>query len=378
MSNYSPVYTSIWSDIKFTEYTPEQQLIFLYLITNPNCKISGIYQVSPKQISFSTNIDKNIVVDTLKSYDPNTLEYDAAAGIVFIKNHFKFNLNKIGNPQTMIHSLLKSSTLSNHDDFWKEFIDKYNVEISGLIKRIKNFNLKEDNSFLGQYLINLSSSVKSVCKQTDSSLDPDFISISISNKDIINKKEVKKKKIDNGYSDEFEEFWKIYQSGMINTPLGSKKKAYESYKKSKQSPANILEGLKGYLAECEKKGTYTAAVVTFLNQERYNDYQRSEAEIEEDKKKANEVKVRKEEVENIFKINRNSPKFKEIMSTIDFLGTHTSKLFFSREDRNKKIFITDTKFNRDWICSEYGGKIKESLGDCVIIAKEDPLLRKAL
>ena len=150
MSNYNPVYTSIWSDIKFTEYTSEQQLIFLYLITNKNCKVSGIYQVSPKEIAFSTNIDKNTVIDSLKSYDIETLDYDAAAGIVFIKNHFRYNMNQIGNPKVMLKSLIKNSELIPHPTFWDDFTVKYKKELGGLA--LKAPGLEGNDSTLSQHL----------------------------------------------------------------------------------------------------------------------------------------------------------------------------------------------------------------------------------
>lgn len=185
MSNYNPVYTSIWSDIKFTEFTPEQQLIFLYLITNKNCKVSGIYQVSPKEISFSTNIDKNLVIDSLKSYDVDTLDYDAAAGIVFIKNHFKYNMNQIGNPKVMISSLLKNSELVSHPTFWDAFIVKYNDDIGRLMLKIKDF--KANNSTLSQHLANTYLSVSQ-------HLAKSYVEVEVEVEDTINNKEVKKRK----------------------------------------------------------------------------------------------------------------------------------------------------------------------------------------
>ena len=197
MSNYTPVYTNIWSDSKFTEYTSEQQLIFLYLITNPSCKISGIYQVSPKQIACSTNIDKNTVIDSLKEFDIDTLEFDASSGFVFIKNHFKYNLNKIGNPKTMIYTLLKSSSLSAHDVFWKSFVEKYKEELTALTQRIKDFECKDDSSLLAKYFFQCESSVNPDSIQTESSLTPDSLRVRVrvsNTSSSFKDKEVKKKK----------------------------------------------------------------------------------------------------------------------------------------------------------------------------------------
>lgn len=382
MSSYTPLYRSIWNDAKFIHYTPEQQLIFIHLISNPSCQLSGIYQIAPKQIANYTNIEINKVIDSLKQFSPETLEYDAAAGIIFIKNNFKHNLNKIGNPKTMLHSLVKSSTLTKHDDFWIMFLEKYKKEIDNLFGRIKDFKISDtSDSVLVNYLFNSETNKNMASFQSESSQDPDLISISISNninkEDIKDNKEVKKIKKEKKEKEGFEEFWQKYLSRKINTPIGSKKKAREIYNKSKQTPEKILEGLSGYLIECEKKGTYTAAATTFLNQERYNDYLKSDNDLAKEKEFNQKIESKKLEMESIFKINKDSPEFIEIMSNINFLGTDSRKIYFSRQEGNKKIFITDTKFNRDWICSEYGKKIKEVIGDCILIAKEDPDLRRS-
>jgi hypothetical protein len=171
----------------------------------------------------------------------------------------------------------------------------------------------------------------------------------------------------------FEEFWKTFSEGKIKTPLGSKKKAQDVYKRciKKHSPDGILQGLKKYLLECEKNDVYTTAATTFLNQERYNDYVESKESL---KKKAEEKAKndnQKAEVINLFKIDKNSPNFKQVMSNMNFLGKDSQKINYSCEKQNKKIFVTDSKFNRDWINREYGMQIKETLGEYRILAKEE-------
>ena len=130
MSNYCPIYTSIWSDIKFTEYTAEQQLIFLYLTTNPSCEISGIYQISPKQIAYSTNIDKDVVVDILSDrFNTDVLEYDFESGTIFVKDFFKYNSVKGGNP-TSIYKKIKTNLESiKNQRFVSDFLAIYKAEL---------------------------------------------------------------------------------------------------------------------------------------------------------------------------------------------------------------------------------------------------------
>jgi hypothetical protein len=264
MSNYCPLYTSIWNDAKFTEYTSEQQLIFIYLISNPSCKLSGIYQISPKQISYSTNIDRNKVVDSLKEFDSETIEYDAAAGVVFIKNHFKHNLNKIGNPKTMLQSLLKSSDLTDHDDFWDLFIQKYNKKIINLVTKIKDFDItKSTDSILSKFIADNQPTKHKDSFHTETSVDPHLISISISNKS--NKRDIKEVK--ELLSDQFEEFWDLYDYKK------SKPKALASYKKSLKSDNhdNIIRGVKAYIKTRGDDKQYWKHPTTWLNSESWND-----------------------------------------------------------------------------------------------------------
>ena len=82
-------------------------------------------------MAYSTNLDKNTVIDSLKAFDEETLEYDAAAGIVFLKNHFKYNMNQIGNPKVMLSSLINNSKLVPHPTFWDDFIAKYEEKPRG-------------------------------------------------------------------------------------------------------------------------------------------------------------------------------------------------------------------------------------------------------
>lgn len=264
MSNYCPLYTSIWNDAKFTEYTPEQQLIFIYLISNPSCKLSGIYQISPKQISYSTNIDINKTIDSLKEFHIDTLEYDAAAGVIFIKNHFKHNLNKIGNPKTMLQSLLKSSDLTEHDDFWKMFIEKYNKKIINLVTKIKDFSVNKNNdSILNKFITDAQPNKHKGSFHTESSVDPHLISISISNKS--NSKDIKEVK--DIVSDQFQEFWDLYNYKK------SKPKALAAYKKALKSDNhnNIITGVNNYIKTRGEDKQYWKHPTTWLNAEAWND-----------------------------------------------------------------------------------------------------------
>lgn len=52
MSKYKPLYSSIWNDKDFENYSTEKKLLFIFLITNNLVEKSGIYQISVKQNDF--------------------------------------------------------------------------------------------------------------------------------------------------------------------------------------------------------------------------------------------------------------------------------------------------------------------------------------
>lgn len=54
MAIYRNVHMAFWTDAKIADYTPEQKLLFLYLLTNPHTNLCGCYEIAIKQIAFET------------------------------------------------------------------------------------------------------------------------------------------------------------------------------------------------------------------------------------------------------------------------------------------------------------------------------------
>lgn len=76
----------------------------------------------------------------------------------------------------------------------------------------------------------------------------------------------------------FDVFWNLYTPVQRNdgstVGKGSKKVAFKKYVKiinSGEKPENILQGLKNYIAFCQKNNQPTCGVPVFLNQERWKD-----------------------------------------------------------------------------------------------------------
>lgn len=93
--------TRFWTDEKVMEdFSPEDKLFMLYLLTNPHVALLGVYQISKKQMAFELgySIDTiNVLLDRFENtykiikYDDNTRE-------IAILNFLKYNIIKGGKP----------------------------------------------------------------------------------------------------------------------------------------------------------------------------------------------------------------------------------------------------------------------------------------
>ena len=252
MSKYKPLYSNLWNDPEFENFTVEQKLIFIFLITNSAVEKSGIYKITIKQISFYTDTEKEVINEFInKLINLGKIKYDFENGIIFIKNVFKFQKGMIKNKKIMFICLLKNYQMVK-TEFWQDFFSLYsNDEII--------------NEFINE---NINKEIKDL---------------------IINKKsnEIKKTKTQTAVSEElinhnqdinvdFQEFWDHYTPIECNGRMvskDSKKLAEEKYQKlrGKYSHNLIMSRLEKYLTNCKKSSILTKAVHRWLTTTDFND-----------------------------------------------------------------------------------------------------------
>lgn len=95
MSKLRSVSTAFWSDPFIEGLTPQEKLLFLYLITNEKTNMIGIYETSIKKMAFETGLDIETISNALKSFESlNKLKYinNHIILLKFIK-HQNFNAN---------------------------------------------------------------------------------------------------------------------------------------------------------------------------------------------------------------------------------------------------------------------------------------------
>ncbi|MCT6909214.1 MULTISPECIES: DnaD domain-containing protein [Bacillus] len=107
MAIFRQVHTSFWNDVKVQEeFTPEDKFFFLYLLTNPQTKQVGVYQITKKQIAFETGYSHEAVKALMQRFEDyhKLIEYDNETRELVILNWGKYNLKKAGKP---VEDLLK-------------------------------------------------------------------------------------------------------------------------------------------------------------------------------------------------------------------------------------------------------------------------------
>lgn len=61
--------TKLWSDEWVEKLNPTEKLLWIYLLTNPQTNMLGIYEISIKRISFDTGIKADSIINALKAFE---------------------------------------------------------------------------------------------------------------------------------------------------------------------------------------------------------------------------------------------------------------------------------------------------------------------
>lgn len=136
MSKLRSVSTAFWSDPFIEDLSPNEKLLFLYLITNEKTNMLGIYESSVKKISFETGLTQQEVSNALKRFETlKKVKYiNNFVVLINYMKHQNFNTNMKKSAIDTYNKLpieLKDNKLS---------IDKSNVE-KGFESLSKHFGM---------------------------------------------------------------------------------------------------------------------------------------------------------------------------------------------------------------------------------------------
>lgn len=92
MANYRQIHTKIWRDNWFLELDADEKLLFIYLFSNDNSNLAGIYELNERIIQLETGLDKTRIREILNKFElANKVHFQD--GIVWIVNMQKYHSN---------------------------------------------------------------------------------------------------------------------------------------------------------------------------------------------------------------------------------------------------------------------------------------------
>ena len=136
--------TDFWTDDKvMVEFSPEDRLFMLYLLTNPHTTQLGVYKILPKQMAFELGYSSDTINILLDRFETkyNIVRYSKATSEIAVKNYLKYSIVKGGKPvydlltresnrvkdKSLIAYIIQSASLSENETV-KDFCDRFNVK----------------------------------------------------------------------------------------------------------------------------------------------------------------------------------------------------------------------------------------------------------
>ncbi|URZ05878.1 hypothetical protein [Clostridium felsineum] len=133
MAKYRYVYSAFWEDPDVMEqFTPEDKLFYLYVLTNPKTTQIGVYKITKKEMAFGLGYSIESINSLVCRFIEHhkLIKYDESTRELAIKNWGKYNLNKGGKPII--------------DCINKEFKEVQNIELVKYVaENIRNESIKD-------------------------------------------------------------------------------------------------------------------------------------------------------------------------------------------------------------------------------------------
>lgn len=81
--------TSIWEDEYIGELSSDDKLLFIYLLTNTNTNIAGMYPINMRKMEFDTGLKKDIILKAFKGFSSSRKAYFVNNKYVILPNFIK-------------------------------------------------------------------------------------------------------------------------------------------------------------------------------------------------------------------------------------------------------------------------------------------------
>ena len=146
------VSTEFWTDKKVVEqFTPEDKLFFLYLLTNPHTTQLGIYPFIPKIAAFEIGYSKDTVLNLIERFEKyGLIRYSNVSSEIAVKNYLKHSIVKGGTP--VYDLLVKESNLVKDKSLLRFVLSANNDSLNDTVRKFisdtekDNDNEKDNNN----------------------------------------------------------------------------------------------------------------------------------------------------------------------------------------------------------------------------------------
>jgi len=143
MAKYRQLHTSFWDDPMVLELTPEQKYFYIYLLTNPNVKQCGIYEISIRQIIYHTGYNYDTVEKLLDFFiKKEKVVYSKDTNEIAICNFLKYNYSE---SPTVKKCIIKDLKCVKNKDLIEYIYNIDSIDIE-YINNNKNKNSNNNNN----------------------------------------------------------------------------------------------------------------------------------------------------------------------------------------------------------------------------------------
>lgn len=98
MANYRQIHTRIWKDTWFIGLKHEEKFLFIYLFSNEQANLSGLYELHMSIIAFETGLDLVTVDQAFQTFSRDgKAHYDH--GWIWVPNLMKYNTGNLNSPK---------------------------------------------------------------------------------------------------------------------------------------------------------------------------------------------------------------------------------------------------------------------------------------
>lgn len=140
-ANFRQIHTRIWKDEWFLDLQPDEKLLFVYLFSNENTSLSGMYKLSFKVICFETGIEDGRAKEIMAKFSQDGKVF-YADNIVWIVNMRKYHAS---NSIKVIKRIEKDLELIPHCDLKIRYI-YHNDMVSKQVGLNENEDENEDEN----------------------------------------------------------------------------------------------------------------------------------------------------------------------------------------------------------------------------------------